>query len=326
MDKLIKQIKENRVVNILLNHNGTLTRKEYWFAMIMLFLFSTVPLTSHQAIYSLVSIMSENISFNGEIQHISGFYLVNNVLSSLSYLPLLPYASIVLYSSFIITFKRTKGHFNNPVRWLLGLCTYLVPISISMLRSTFTYTYLVQDNPIIANQLSILIYALIALAFISVIILSCLPNPDDEREYDNKYGSINFTFKLMGVNLIYAILLGLIYIWIISSNNILGGSSSTGQLPLFAVSLAYLTMTIFLIVKRSQDANLPVYIPLTVMIMTTIITSSLIICSTLELIKQITFTVTLIPTFFFILISVLNALFFIFIALPTKAPRDEVYW
>lgn len=325
MDKLLQQIKENRVVNILLNPKGTLSRKEYWFAMLMLLLLFTVPISSIQNVYKLINFISTNIPYNGGLDQVNNLYIVSNMLSSLNFLPLLPYTFIVLYSSFIITFKRARGHFNNPVKWLLGVFTYFIPISIGMLQNFINYEYMRSEGSLINTQLIIMICLFMGLGIISFIILSCLPSTDKESDYDNKYGSINFTFKLMGVSLLYGILLGLIYIWIISKS-IFGAYSSTGQLPLFAISLAYLGTFIFLIIKRSQDAKLPVYIPLIILISVIIITSATMLLFALEIVKQVTFAVTLIPTFFFMLTAVFNALFFIFIALPTKAPKDEVYW
>lgn len=313
MEQILQAIKENRVLNILLNPKGTISRKEYWFALLLIIAMSGVILQTNL----IVSYLTNSIYQNIEYDSFSGMlHLGNSMLSGISYLPLIPYSFIVLYSSFIIVFKRAKGHFSTPIKWFLGALSYLLIVSIN---AQYTYLSLIQsslynEDPIF-REFQIILFLLLGLGILSVIILSCLPS-EDEIE-DSRYGSINFLFKVIGLNVIALIFFTLLALSIIGSRGYYSISSSTSLLAI-AGGIAYLVTLVFLIVKRAQDARIPVYLPIALILGLTVFISSTLVAISFGVFTKISITVVLIPILISLLLSIYNALAFVFVALPSK--------
>lgn len=316
MEQILQAIKENRVLNILLNPRGTISRKEYWFALLLIIGMSAVLLQTNLITSYVTNMIYENVeydSFSGGILHLG-----NSMLSGIGYLPLIPYNFIALYSSFIIVFKRAKGHFSTPIKWLLGALSYLFIVSLNAQYTSMTFwqSDIYNGEPIF-QKFQILLFVLLGLAILPVIILSCLPS-EDEIE-DSKYGSLNFLFKVVGLNVIALIFFTLLALSIIGSRGYFSISSSTSFLG-SSGGIAYIVTLFFLIVKRAQDAKIPVYLPISIILGLTLFVSSILVAISFGIFTQISITVILIPVLISFLLSIYNALAFVFIALPTKEP------
>lgn len=301
LKQLTKQIFDNRILNILFNPNISISRREYWAALVFIFLCTTLHLSETAFGGALNSFFYQ--------YEIEKYLLVQQVFNP--FLPnFIPYSAILLYASFVVSYKRCKTIGLDGFRWVAGLLTFLLLSTPGAALMLGAMDFGHQINNAFISDLNIVMCVISAVGILTVLLLSFGGSLAVDEKKETANGSINFLFKLFLLWVVGGLAM-LIYLFSVDFSL----AKSGNEIPIYVITAIIMIIYIGQIVLRATDAGLHIVIPLCIIVLTPIVLGTFYLSADRfhEPIGQNIFVLLT-----KIILAIVNMLFLILISLPSK--------
>lgn len=265
----------NNIFKLFFDYRGTLSRQEYWAGLIALFsllcfnLFNRFTLNTCNSIFFNLLPIDEN-GFDWHLGH-----SINSVIENIFGVSL-PISFITLYSSIVITLKRSRLLMKNNYSGVLGgILLYLLFETILAFIIFIIDSTSYSIGSISSTNTTVILFGRILFLFIGLLIilnlfilfkLSKKTKKDNMPINNNKYATVDTLFAIGKLMLGLFSCIFIVAIFFSISNNHEGlGYDPISDNIYNLISIVGAIIFIYILVKRASDAGLnpnKIYIPL----------------------------------------------------------------
>lgn len=314
MHKIEQTLKENRVVQVLFSPKGAISTREYWFGIILLLMLSQASVSM-----TIASSFSFNINDTGSFDYAIIQSFINNTFYFWGQ-SFIPFTFIILYSSFVLTFKRCGGSTSTVWKCLLAVCSYLAITGIQGIgiipmqyaQSAVPHYHVIVEETF--NNSKIVLATLFGLGLLSMLIVALSPKRK-RSEKESRFSSLNFVIYV----LVYTHTLFPIFAFLLI--RYMAKTCDYGEIAVYTI-VVYLVPLLFLLAKRGEDAGIKPITPVGVAVAGFTILA-LLVYLLISVFPQALMVGMFIKTIIWITMSCLLIVYFYLIGLPSKESEQE---